>query len=394
MKLFFLLFALISVLASKGQGKKIEPVAKLLTKFYFKQLTGGVVLLEAKLDTISEPLNFILDTGSGGISLDSTTIDYFNIPHSPSGRTVSGIAGVREVDFARNHTLHLPGLAVDSLDFYINDYDVLSRVYGTKIDGVIGYSFLRRYIVKLNYDSLTMEVYSPGAIRYPRKGTVLKPVFTALPIQVMKIRDDKNITGRFYIDTGAGLCFLVSKKFNEDSSLLMSKRKPVTIQVQGLGGKKLMELSVMKKVSIGPYTFSKVPVNILDDEYNALSYPFVGGVVGNDILRRFNVIINYPKREFHLLPNSHYKDHFDYSYTGMNMYYFDGLIYADEIIENSPADKGGLKKDDLIMGVNNNFTNDISVYKDLLNVVGQKVQLVILRDEVPMIIKFKVGRIR
>src|SRR5690606_4187027 len=137
---------------------------------------------------------------------------------------------------------------------------------------------------------------------------------------------------------------------------------PVTIQVQGLGGKKLMELSVMKKVSIGPYTFSKVPVNILDDEYNALSYPFVGGVVGNDILRRFNVIINYPKREFHLLPNSHYKDHFDYSYTGMNMYYFDGLIYADEIIENSPADKGGLKKDDLIMGVNNNFTNDISVY--------------------------------
>ena len=43
---------------------------------------------------------------------------------------------------------------VDSLDFYINDYEILSSVYGEKIDGVIGYSLFSRYIIKIDYDSL------------------------------------------------------------------------------------------------------------------------------------------------------------------------------------------------------------------------------------------------
>ncbi len=38
----------------------------------------------------------------------------------------------REVDYAKNNSLIFPGLQVDSLDFYINDYDILSSVYGRK----------------------------------------------------------------------------------------------------------------------------------------------------------------------------------------------------------------------------------------------------------------------
>ena len=98
-----------------------------------------------------------------------------------------------------------------------------------------------------------------------------------------------------------------------------------------------MLLTIMKEVKIGPYRFRKVPTNILDDEFNATSYPFLGGLIGSDILRRFNMTINYPKREIHLLPNSHFRDEFDYSYTGMNMFYVDGKIMADDVIEGSPA---------------------------------------------------------
>ena len=116
----------------------------------------------------------------------------------------------------------------------------------------------------------------------------------------------------------------------------------MSIQVQGLGGKKQMLLTIIKEVKIGPYRFRRVPTNILDDEYNATSYPFLGGLIGSDILRRFNMIINYPKREIHLLPNSHYREEFDYSYTGMNMFYVDGRIMADDVIEGSPAYKAGL----------------------------------------------------
>ncbi len=389
---FFCLLLVCFTCASYSQEFYEKP-AKFITKFPFKQLSGGVVLVQAKFDTVPESLNFILDTGSGAISLDSSTADEFKIPRVSSGRTINGIAGLREVDYARNKRLHLPGLRIDSLDFYINDYEILSSVYGIKIDGIIGYSFFSKYIVKIDFDSLVVEVYDPGGIKYPRNGYLFHPLFTALPIQPLTIRDERRVTANFYVDTGAGLCFLMSKQFEDDSAVLKKRRRPVSIQVQGFGGKKQMLLTIMKEVKIGPYSFRKVPVNILDDEYNATSYPFIGGLIGNDILRRFNMIINYPKREIHLLPNSHYRDEFDYSYTGMNMFNIDGQILADDVIKGSPAYDAGLKKGDIILAVNSNFSNDVGVYKNLMEIVGEKITLLVSRNDVPLILTFRVGRI-
>jgi hypothetical protein len=390
--LFFILFLFYNSL-SYGQKTSFDKPAEFITKFHFKQLSGGVILIHARFDTIEQPLNFILDTGSGAISLDSSTVKEFHISHIPSGRTINGIAGIKEVDYAQNKKLILPGLTVDSLDFYVNDYDILSSVYGEKIDGIIGYSFFNKYIVKVNFDSLTIEVYKPGSIQYPPNGFLLHPLFTALPIQPLTIKDARTINANFYLDTGAGLCFLMSKQFEIDSAVLKRRRKPVSIQVQGLGGKKLMKLTIIKEVQIGPYKFRRVPTNILDDEFNATSYPFLGGLIGDDLLRRFNMIINYPKREIHLLPNSHYHDDFDYSYTGMNMFYVDGNIISDDVIYKSPAYKAGLKKDDIIIAVNSNFSNDIGIYKNLMQTVGEKITLIISRKGVPLIITFRVGRI-
>ena len=247
---------------SYGQDVSSDKPAKFLAKFPFRQLSGGVILIQAKFDTIQIPFNFILDTGSGAISLDSETTAEFHIPHVPSGKTINGIAGITEVDYSRNNYLTFPGLKVDSLDFYINNYDILSSVYGEKIDGIIGYSFLSRYVVKVNFDSLNVEVYTPGKVDYPRNGYLLHPLFTALPIQPLSIKDSRTVDANFYMDTGAGLCFLMSKQFEADSLVLKKRRKPVAIQVQGLGGRKEMMLTIIKEVQLGPYKFRKVPTNI------------------------------------------------------------------------------------------------------------------------------------
>jgi hypothetical protein len=389
--LFFILFI---GFGNFSYGQEIyEKPSKFITKFPFKQLSGGVILVQARFNDLPQPLNFILDTGSGAISLDSATTAELHIAHVPSGKTINGIAGVRDVDYSKSNSLSFLGLKVDNLDFYINDYEILTSVYGEKIDGVIGYSLFSRYIIKIDYDSLVIGVYQPGRIKYPLNGFLLHPLFTALPIQPLTIKDAKTVSANFYFDTGAGLCFLMSKQFQDDSMVLKTHRKPVSIQVQGFGGKKEMLLTIMKEVKLGPYKFRRVPVNILDDEFNATSYPFIGGLVGSDILRRFNMIINYPKREIHLLPNSHYRDDFDYSYTGMNMFYIDGKIVADEVIKGSPAFYAGLKQGDVIIAINSNFSNDISAYKNLMQVLGEKITLLVSRDGVPLILTFRVGRI-
>ena len=84
--LFFILFICFGYF-SYGQELYEKP-AKLITKFPFRQLSGGVILVQASFDKITQPLNFILDTGSGAISLDSATTAEFNI-HSYTLRKIN-----------------------------------------------------------------------------------------------------------------------------------------------------------------------------------------------------------------------------------------------------------------------------------------------------------------
>lgn len=359
----------------------IEPKARLLTRFPFKQYSGGVMMIKARLANIPDSLNFILDTGSGGISLDSATCNEFNIPLTATDTTISGIGGVRKVAFVFDETLHLPGLEVKHLNFHVNNYEVLTSVYGEKVDGIIGYSFFSRYIVSINFDSSFVEVYNPGKISYPKRGTTLHPAFTSLPIQWVNIRDRVKMGYNFYFDTGAGLCLLMSDRFADDSSILLSKRQPVITQAQGMGGKLQMRLTVMKEVKLGPYRFRHVPVYLYDDIYNVTSYPFTGGLIGNDLLRRFNMIFNYPKREIHLTPNSHFREVFDYAYTGLGIYFTDGKIMVEDVIEGSPAAKAKFMVGDELFSVNNNFSHNINAYKNILQTPNEEVKVIVIRNK-------------
>lgn len=391
-----LIYFILSLLCLPAIAQEIYPgtPARFITKFPFRQLNGGVILIKAQFANISDTLNFILDTGSGGISLDSTTTEKYSIPHVPSGKYIYGIAGVRKVDFSPKQSLSLPGLTINNLDFYINNYEVLTSVYGIKIDGIVGYSFLSRYIVKINFDSLQIAVFQPGFLRYPPQGVLLKPAFRGLPIIPLTIKDSRTLKSDYFFDTGAGLCFLLSEQFKKDSSILKKKRKPVQIQVQGLGGKKRMHLTLIKELQIGTYKFRKVPTYIFEDESNILSYPSLGGLIGNDLLRRFNLVLNYPQKEISLLPNSHFNDPFDYSYTGMTMYSFDGTVFIDDIVEGSPAEKSGFKNGDVVMAIRNNFSGDIEVYKNLLQKTGSRIDVLIMRNNKPTMLYLKIGRIR
>jgi hypothetical protein len=384
---------LFTVTLVQAQEEFIPPPAKLITHFPFRLLTGGIITVKARVGNMPDTLTFVLDTGSGGISLDSSTADYLKVPTKLSDRTIRGIAGVRRVYFSYGQTLHLPNLSVENLDFHINDYDVLTSAYGEKIDGIIGLSFLSRYILKVDYDSLAISVYSKGTIKYPRGGFLLKPLINTIPIFHSSIKDNRPVSSRFYFYTGAGMCLLLSADFVSDSNFVKPKRKWYATQAEGLGGKAPMKQGVIKQLQLGPYKFKNVPTYIFDDEYNVTQYPALAGLIGNDLLRRFNLIINYERKDIYMIPNSHYKEQFDYSYTGLGMYVVDGEIQVVDIMPESPAEQAGFKSGDIIMGVANNFSNNIQTYKNLMQTPGEKLKVLVLRKDGPYQLTLKVKNI-
>jgi hypothetical protein len=391
--LFFTGIILLAATSVKAQEEFIEPPSREITKVPFTQLTGGIVIMQAKLESFPDTLNFILDTGSSGISLDSTTVDYLKLQPTPSDRTIRGIAGIRKVSFLYNRKLHFPGITIDSLNFHINDYTILTAVYGERIDGIIGYSVLSRYILKVDYDSMRISFCTKGTIRYPRGGYLLKPTINQLVSQPLRVRDEKTIYSRFLYDMGAGLCMLLSKEFAEDSNFLSKKKKRFIKEGEGLGGKIDMELMVMKEVKIGPYKFKNVPTFIFDDENNVTSYPYMGGLIGNDILRRFNVILNYAKGDIFIIPNRHFNETFDYSYSGIELYFINGLIVIGDVAKGSPGEAAGLKEGDEVIAINKNFSQNLNQYKIALQAPGEKVKVVFRRDNKLMDVEFKIRSI-
>lgn len=377
-------------MGGKAQELFVEPPSTFITSFSFTMLNGGVILVRAGVNDYADSLNFILDTGSGGISLDSATVKDLGIPITPSEKTIKGIGGIRKVSFLNNATLRLPGLAVENLNFHVNDYEILTSVYGIKIDGIIGYSFFSQYIVNINYDFLQINVFSKGEYKYPSGGFMLYPMFTALPMQSLQFTDDRKFVQRFYLDTGAGLNFLLSESYLNDSAILKKRRKPpVVTQAEGVGGKMSMRLTTIKELKVGPYRFRWVPTYLFKDEYNVTNYPFVGGLLGNDILRRFNITFNYAKQQVHILPNLHFKDEFDYAYSGLSVYFIDEKIVVDDVVPASPAEKAGFKKEDIIVAINNNTSNNIQAYKTIMQTLGQKLKFLVIRDGMPMMLSMK-----
>ncbi|HEX8460218.1 MAG TPA: aspartyl protease family protein, partial [Segetibacter sp.] len=323
-------------------------------------------------------------------SLDSTLVDDLQLKVTPSERMLRGISSFRKISYITDKTLYLPGLVLPHLDFHINDYGLLTSVYGVRIDGIIGYSFFKQFVVKVNYERQLVEVWSPGVIKYPKSGHIIKPNLGFIPVFDAVVADGSNCTSRFYFDTGAGLCLLMSADFERDSSILIKGKRVINTQAEGLGGKKPMKLTTVKELKIGKYRFKNVPAHIFEDEYKVTSYPQLGGLIGNDLLRRFNLVINYPDGEIHLKPNSSFKERFDYSYSGLGIYLVDGEIVIEDVLEDSPGEKAGLKPGDIILAIDNAFNVGIQGYKDMLQQVGGRFRILVRREGVLEVFTLKV----
>jgi predicted metalloprotease with PDZ domain len=115
--------------------------------------------------------------------------------------------------------------------------------------------------------------------------------------------------------------------------------------------------------------------------------------VGNDLLRRFNAIVNYEKREFYLVPNTHFDEPFDYSYSGIELYYSNGEIIIGDVAEGSPAAASGIQEGDVVIAVNRVFDQNLTQLKLALQTTGDKLKIIVRRKKELLEFEFRVKSI-
>ncbi len=426
--MLFLLFILSFFVArSQEQGFRFQhKVKKEVIPF---QLISNLIFIPMTVN--GAELTFMLDTGVSEtflFSLENKEVDFHNVEKIKfyglgDKRDIEGLKSINNiVQISKNlkddnHTIFL------ILD---EDFNISSHV-GIPANGIIGYQFFKNFPVKIDYISKKITVYSGSNVKETRHYEELpmtielnKPYIMAGVQQMNEISESKLL-----IDLG-----------NSDSIWLFPSLIPgfqynrpniEDFLGRGFNGDIYGKRSRIHRFIIKDYIFEKPLIAMPDSIQHIKLVKDRKGSAGAEILKRFTLILNYPKNRIYLRKNRHFKDPFHINMSGMEIKH-DGMFWDKDLVQiktpattdgdqipvtstvlvnsavqykfmlkpeysvsgvrrDSPAQKAGIRKGDRFILINGRKAGDMNlqeIYDLMMSEEGKEISLEMKRNEISL----------
>jgi hypothetical protein len=344
----------------------------------------------------SDTLNFILDTGITTTMItelagtDSLVLNFAREIHLKG----LGIGEALDGLHSYGNEINIKGISGQNQDIYVilNNAFQLSARMGMPIHGILGYSVFSNFIIFINYESKQISFYRPDRFKYKKRYSK----YTSLPlilndnkpyVNLCIIDDSGNaFTVKLIIDTGASHAIWLDGKSVPGFKIPEGSKE--TYLGTGLNGEVFGLLGRLHAIDMSGNFLNDVIVSFPDSASisNAAGLNQRNGSLGSEILKRFNIIIDYPNQKISLKPNSYFKSDFIQNLSGMEIIApYPGLrIYVVEGIRlDSPASRSGLIKGDVIQTINGLRSEKIElsdIYEVLQNQPGKKITLSFMRN--------------
>lgn len=130
-------------------------------------LKANLIVLDARLNGTSRRL--VLDTGASQTMLDAVAARELGID-AAERRTARGAGGDIEVSLAPLKSVTVGDARVDNLTCIVSDVSGIAEKLGGNISGVLGYDFLSRFRITIDYVArrLTLDPYDRSPATAPR----------------------------------------------------------------------------------------------------------------------------------------------------------------------------------------------------------------------------------
>jgi hypothetical protein len=276
---------------------------------------GTFVLVQTKVNG-SDPLWFILDSGASLSLINKDRAEALGVPLYGK-LEISGAGSRTDFSIAKGVTFTVQGTEVIKQTVGAISLGALDNAFKLPIGGILGYDFFSRFIVKINYEAKTLDLYDPQTYEYDEHGeTVPFTIEDGLPYVQGEIRFPgmPTIAGEFLVDTGGTYAATLYRPFV--SSHKLSEVARPTAQVKGAQGseKEFFNnegmIRWLESFTLGHTAIDKLPVFLTLSEQGAHNNPDYAGYVGGPLLRRFNIVFDYSRHHLILEPNSHFAESF------------------------------------------------------------------------------------
>ena len=237
-------------------------------------------------------------SASNGLTLLKEVIDKKVHLKADKSIQVESWGGNNSADFSNGNSLTIGKMRWDSLTIFLNENS------GDQTDGKFGFDFFKNEIIEIDYDNqlLTIHKSIPKKVKkyfklpfYIRNETIYLPA--SLHFENDIYRDT------FILHTGYGGSVLLDPKVGEQYGMQSALPTISTSELRDSYNNIIkIETKELPEIRIGNKTVQKVSLSFANKSSNISMK-----VLGNDLLKRFNLIFDFKTNNLYLTENSLYK---------------------------------------------------------------------------------------
>ncbi|HWY40081.1 MAG TPA: retropepsin-like aspartic protease [Chthoniobacterales bacterium] len=267
------------------------------------RLAGGaqpLILLPVQVNDRG-PFDFILDTGAGTSLLSTEVAKKLDIKviGSKEGQSAGGNVSV---SLAKVDSLTVAETKVEDVDVGIVDLSHIAKTIGAKIDGDLGYNFLKHFRVTIDYRDSLLRLDDPKRVDSFAHGAMteipIRLANPAKPLILVEIHANGRGPFQFAIDTGTSTTAIAP----ELAQVLGVQTSPVGAGTTG-GAPVDFFAGSLQSFQLGRARIDNMAVVVADffTMLNSAIGAKLDGIVGYNFLRNYKVVIDYPGETLTLL---------------------------------------------------------------------------------------------
>ena len=316
------------------------------------ELYGDHMFIKVSVDK-SEPLDFIFDTGSGLTVLDKNVAEQMKLVKKEAELNQSQT----QFELIKHNSIEINGFPMEkNINVYAADLSHLEISLGRDFDGILGYDLLHHHTVHIDYDNLQMDIYDHG--NGPKKGDAIPfTLMTSIPTIKGKVVLNNNEAheGNFFVMTGAGTTLDLNSPAAESWDAINKTGKHYSYPIKGLGEEEALQFEGhVMSFSFGKQTVEDLPIGISTSKTGIQADKKVAGIIGNRILREFNITIDVPDKMIWIDKNSHFGEKLNINSSGIDVQMSKdmGKVLIHQVIDDSPASEAGIKENAELISLN------------------------------------------
>jgi hypothetical protein len=309
-----------------------------------------------------EPIGFLLDTGADENVINTPRLADFGL--KTYGKSIAtGGGGSAEYDYAAGATFKLPGVELRNQHVAVLDQTGLERALGIPLGGLLGYDFISRFVIEIDYQKKLLTLHDPKTWNYSGNGYVVPVTFDdGIPFTEgsISVPTKPDIPAFFVIDFGAAETMTLTSPFVKANDLVRLAQTNATVnRPAGLENQFFSQNNVrghIDRLALGKLVVQSIPVNLSVNTKGAYASTNFSGTIGQSIYSRYHVFLDYARNRVIFEPTAEAQSPFPERKTyGLTVIASGTDLHTFTVTAVRPASqaqKDGFKKADVITALN------------------------------------------